>query len=332
MIIKFYVIYRIHYILHNIKNNMVDTKSIVEMELKEYEISETHLDKILGLIENKRYKSVDSFVNQALEVFLAWEYNPPLTMIEMSKVRPTIDQYAFMITAGMHYVQLKQTYPNYPEKFGDSWEEYLANHDDIEQKFQKIKFQHDPQSDARASHKDYEQTIARKTDAENFIKILNFSEKIDDSEEYVYDKWPLLFTHYSRLFPAKISLLALAELMRSQDRKLINFEKFTEKAYDICEEISEKHKSREQKQKIPKENKLSTGLPNPYAKTKTDSEQQEYQNRYKEKFFGKIKRNKKNGKLYFEGLISALGLVRIFKIEGEYNVTFSEKGKEFYMV
>ena len=310
---------------------MAETKNIEEV-LGKYEISETHMDKIYGLLEAKRFKSVDSFVDQALEVFLAWEYNPSQAMVEMSKVRPTIDQYAFMITTGMNYAHLKQTYPNFPERFGDTWNEYLANHDDIDQLFQKIKSQHDPQSDARASHKDYEQAIARKTDAEHFIKTLDFSEKIENAEEFVYDGWPLLFTHYSRIFPAKVALLALAELMRSQDRKLIHFEKFTEKAFDLCEEISEKQKSREEKQKISKEHKMSVGLPSPYSKTKTDDKQQEYQNRYKEKFFGKVKRNKKDGKLYFEGLLSALGLIRIFKIDGEYNVTFSEKGKEFYML
>lgn len=300
--------------------------------LKKYEISDTHMDKIIGLLESKRYKSVDSFVDQALEVFLAWEYNPSQAMAEMSKVRPTIEQYAFMITTGMNYAHLKQTYPNFPERFGDSWNEYLANHDTIDQQFQKIKSQHDPQSDARASHKDYEQAIARKTDAEHFIKTLDLSEKIENAEEFVYDEWPLLFTHYSRIFPAKVALLALSELMRSQDRKLIHFDKFTEKAFDLCEEISEKQKSREEKQKISKEHKMSVGLPRPYTKTKTDAKQQEYQNRYKEKFFGKIKRNKKDGRLYFEGLLSALGLVRIFKIDGEYNVTLSQKGKEFYML
>ena len=119
-------------------NNMVETKNIEEV-LDKYEISETHMDKIYGLLEAKRFKSVDSFVDQALEVFLAWEYNPSQAMVEMSKVRPTIDQYAFMITTGMNYAHLKQTYPNFPERFGDTWNEYLANNDDIDQLFQKIK-------------------------------------------------------------------------------------------------------------------------------------------------------------------------------------------------
>ena len=68
---------------------MAETKNIEEV-LGKYEISETHMDKIYGLLEAKRFKSVDSFVDQALEVFLAWEYNPSQAMVEMSKVRPTI--------------------------------------------------------------------------------------------------------------------------------------------------------------------------------------------------------------------------------------------------
>jgi len=299
------------------------------MDESQYDISETHMDKIEGLIAKKRYKSKDSFIDQAIEVFLTWEYNPLRTMEEMAKVRPTLDQYGYMIRMGIDHATLKQTYPNYPERFEDSWKTYLAGNPDVDELFQKITAQHDNQSDERASHKDYEQSIARKRDAENLIRTLNFSEKIEHSEEYFYDGYPLLFTHYSRLFPAKVAVLALAELMRSQDRKIINFEKFTAKAFDLCEEISERQSRRQEK--VSRENNMSTGLPKPYSKNKTDAKQVEYQNRYKERYFGKIKRNKKDGRLYFEGLMSALNLIRIFKIDGEYNVTFTEQGKDFYL-
>jgi len=315
---------------------MVETKGIEELELNKYEISETHMDKINGLMEEKRFKNIDSFVNQAIEVFLAWEYNPPLTMVEMSKVRPTIPQYAFMISMGIPLAQLKETYPNYPERFGDSWDEYLANNETIDHMFQKIKSQHDPQSDARASHKDYDQALARRTDAINQINSFDFEEGLENDElEYNYDGYPLLFTHYSRLFPAKVGVLALAELMRQNNDKLIHFDEFTKKAYDLCEEISEKQTSRQvlklkqKKEKTSRESDKTTGLPKPYDKNKTDDEQVRYQNRYKERFFGKVKRHKKDAKYYFEGLMSALDLIRIFKIDDEYVVTFTEKGKKF---
>lgn len=297
-----------------------------------YKIEERQLDLIEELVKINRYDTKEEFVSQALEVFLTWENDPQLILNEMTKIKkgPTVEQYGFMVFTGMDLIHLKKTYPKYPEKFNTSWETYLSKNPHVEEKWHEITAQHDQQSDERASHKDYEQSIARKTDAENFVKTLNFSEKIECDNEYVYDGYPLLFTHYSRIFPVKVALLALTELMRGQDRKLINFNKFTAKAYDLCEEISEKQ--RETKEKTKRESNISTGLPRPYSKNKSDPKQVEYQNRYKERYFGKVKRNKKNQRLYLEGLMSALNLIRVFKIDEEFHVTLTEKGKEFYML
>ncbi|MBT6646006.1 MAG: hypothetical protein HOB51_00595 [Thaumarchaeota archaeon] len=301
--------------------------------INQYEITPTHLDRIADLVEKKRFKNQDHFIDRAIEVFLAWETNPPKAMEEMMKIEPTIAQYSHMIMMGMEYAQLKIMYPRHPEKFGREWIDHLLDDETgLEEKFEKSKCIHDPQSDARASHKDYEHAIANKTDAGNFLKTLDFSKSIENSTAYVYDDWPLLFAHYSRLFPAKVGILSLAELMRNNNNIQINFEKFTEKAFDLCEEISEKQIKRETKESISREHKLSTGLPKPFKKDITDSKQQEYQNRYKEKYFGKLKRNRKDGKQYFEGLMSSLGLIKFFKIDGENFVTLTEKGKDFFLL
>ena len=301
--------------------------------INQYEITPTHLDRIADLVEKKRFKNQDHFIDRAIEVFLAWETNPPKAMEEMMKIEPTIAQYSHMIMMGMEYAQLKIMYPRHPEKFGREWIDHLLDDETgLEEKFEKSKCIHDPQSDARASHKDYEHAVANKTDAGNFLKTLDFSKSIENSTVYVYDDWPLLFAHYSRLFPAKVGILSLAELMRNNNDIQINFEKFTEKAFDLCEEISEKQIKRETKESISREHKLSTGLPKPFKKDITDSKQQEYQNRYKEKYFGKLKRNRKDGKQYFEGLMSSLGLIKFFKIDGENFVTLTEKGKDFFLL
>jgi len=301
--------------------------------INQYEITPTHLDRIADLVEKKRFKNQDHFIDRAIEVFLAWETNPPKAMEEMMKIEPTIAQYSHMIMMGMEYAQLKIMYPRHPEKFGREWIDHLLDDETgLEEKFEKSKCIHDPQSDARASHKDYEHAVANKTDAGNFLKTLDFSKSIENSTAYVYDDWPLLFAHYSRLFPAKVGILSLAELMRNNNNIQINFEKFTEKAFDLCEEISEKQIKRETKESISREHKLSTGLPKPFKKDITDSKQQEYQNRYKEKYFGKLKRNRKDGKQYFEGLMSSLGLIKFFKIDGENFVTLTEKGKDFFLL
>ena len=297
-----------------------------------YEITPTYLDRISDLVEKKRFKNQDHFLDHAIDVILAWETDPPQAMSEMMKLNPTIAQYSHMIMMGMEFAQLRLMYPKYPENFGREWIKHLNNSPELDEKFEKLKFTHDPQTDARASHKDYEHAIASKTDAGNFLDNQDFSKSIENSTEFSYDGWPLLFTHYSRIFPAKVGVLALAELMRNNNDIQISFEKFTEKAFDLCEEISEKQIKRETKESISREHKLSTGLPKPFKKDITDSKQQEYQNRYKEKYFGKLKRNRKDGKQYFEGLMSSLGLIKFFKIDGENFVTLTEKGKDFFLL
>ncbi len=314
--------------LHKITNIMSTLENI-----NQYEITPTHLDRIADLVEKKRFKNQDHFIDRAIEVFLAWETNPPKAMEEMMKIEPTIAQYSHMITMGMEYAQLKIMYPRHPEKFGQEWIDHLLDDKTgLEERFEKSKCIHDPQSDARASHKDYEHAIANKTDAGNFLNTQNFLKPIENSTEYVYDQWPLLFTHHSRLFPAKVAALSLAELMRNNNNMQINFEKFTQDAFDLCEEISEKQINREIKKNISREHRLSTGLPKPFKKDITDNKQTEYQNRYKEKYFGKLKRNRKDGKQYFEGLMSSLDLVKFFKIDGESFVTFTKKGKDFILL
>jgi hypothetical protein len=298
-----------------------------------YQVIPTYQDKISDLVDKKRFKNQDHFIDRAIEVFLAWENDPEKAMDEMTKIEPTVAQYVHLIMMGTDYDQLKKMYPKHPDKFGSEWIEFLTSEKataiGLEDKFEKSKAKHSSQSDKRASHKDYEHAIAQKTSAINFLKNQDFSKLDEDLDEFKFDEWPLLFTHYSRIFPAKVAVLGLATLMDQQQRSIVNFENFTEMAYDLCEEISDKQGMRESKQKVSRENKISTGLPKVYRDENPDDSQIKYENRYKERYFGKIKRNRADGKQYFEGLMSALGLIRIFKIKKEYHVTFTEKGKEF---
>ena len=324
---QYYVRFNRYDILHKMNNNMSSDENN-----NLYEITPTHLDRISDLVEKKRFKNQDHFLDHAIDVILAWETEPVKAMDEMMKINPTIAQYSHMVMMGMEITELKKMYPKYPGNFGKAWDEALSGNQILDEKWEKMIAKHDPQSDARASHKDYEHAIASKTDAGNYLDNQDFlkPKEIENSTYYDYDGWPLLFTHYSRVFPAKVGVLALAELMRNNQSVVISFEKFAEKAFDLCEEISEKQIKRETKKKITRENKLSTGLPKPFDKNITDSKQQEYQNRYKEKYFGKLKRNRQDGKQYFEGLMSSLGLIRFFKIDKESFITLTENGKDFF--
>ena len=306
------------------------SKCGTEDERDLYEIGPAHSESIAQLVTNRRFKNKDDFINRAIEVFLAWERNPSNAVMEMSKVLPTMDQFAHMISMGLPAKELQKMYQGYPEKWGDVWFTYLSEHEGLEEVWEASKKVQDKQSSARASLKDFEKALSHQPESKTWVKNNNF-ESIQFADELSYDGWPVLFTHYSRLFPARIGVFALGHLMRKQDREEISFEDFKETAYDLCEEIAKKQRKREVENKIGKENKISTGLPKPYLEDHVTDSQIEYQNRYKERYFGKIKRNRQDGNVYFEGLMSALGLIRIFKKNNEERVTFTEKGKKFYL-
>ena len=274
-------------------------------------------------------------MRRAVDVFFAWETNPPGAMAKMMELDPTIPQYAHMVNMGMDYSQLRTMYPMYPEKFGKTWENLLADDPTLFKKFQNSKSQHNPQSDARATPDNYEIALSNRVKSKNFLKNNDFLDGEKLPNEFHYDGWPLLFNHYSRIFPARVAVLALADCMSSTDKEEVYFEKFTETAYDLCEEIAKKQIQREKENDISRENKTSTGLPKPPEKednlTEKEKEKQlEYENRYKEKYFGRVKRSREDGNEYFEGLLSALNLIRAFKKNDELHVTFTKEGKKLF--
>ena len=51
--------------------------------------------------------------------------------------------------------------------------------------------------------------------------------------------------------------------------------------------------------------------------------------RYKDRYFGKITKSKELNKIHLEGLLSAIGLVKVFSDGKETKITLTEKGKKF---
>ena len=248
---------------------------------------------------------------------------------------PTLAQYQHMISVGFPYSELKTMYPTYPEKFGEVWTNLLAEDPTLLKKFENSKSHHNPQSDARAIPDNYEIALSNKVKSKNFLMTKPFSKEDKFENEYHYDGWPLLFNHYSRIFPARVAVLALADCMSSTDKEEVYFNEFTKVAYDLCEEIAKKQIEREKEDEVTRVGKTSTGLPKPPEKqdnlTEKETENQEkYEIRYKEKYFGRIKRNREDGKEYFEGLLSALNLIRTFKKNKELHVTFTKEGKDLF--
>ena len=292
--------------------------------------------KIGNLVANGRFEDEDEFIKHAIEVFWAWETEPKMAMAKMMEKDPTLEQYVHMVEMGMDYEKLKMMYPFYPEEFGEAWEQRLTNDPTLSKKFKSSKSAHNTQADSRAEKDDYLKALSEKTQTENFLNLQTFSNDEKFSTEFNYDGWPLLFNHYSRLFPARIAVLALADSMKKAQKKQIHVDKFNRDAYDFCEEIAVNEIKREKEEAISRAHKTSTGLPKPNEKQDEDqnelekSKQEQYESRYKEKYFGRIKENKDEQKKYFEGLMSALNLIRIFEKNDELYVTFTKEGRDLW--
>jgi len=120
---------------------MILQYNIMESENDDYiyKIKGSMSERIENLVKLGRFEDKEDFMRRAVDVFFAWETNPPGAMAKMMELDPTIPQYAHMINMGMDYSQLRTMYPMYPEKFGKTWENLLADDPTLFKKFQNQK-------------------------------------------------------------------------------------------------------------------------------------------------------------------------------------------------
>ena len=307
----------------------------VENTFTDIELSPTHRKKISELLNDRpdRFRDSREFIERAIDVFLTWEIDPKNAQTKMMEMEPTMRQFAFMQSM-MKTAEIKMMYPGYPEKFGKAWDEFEAANKEMLTKTPSQETnteQSKRQMDARQSERDFEKMQEEIQASYDFIKQIKFDEISDEMyDEVTFDEWPLLFTHYSRLLPAKIGVLTLAYMMKELSSPLVDLDDFKIKAYDIAEEISKKLFIFEQDEDITREHRKSTGLPRPYHQTgKMNPFQGLREKRYKDRVFGKIVRNRITGDVSFEGLLMALGLIRVFARNKKAKITLSEIGKKF---
>ncbi|MBL77269.1 MAG: hypothetical protein CL763_10170 [Chloroflexi bacterium] len=303
----------------------------MENVFPDYKISPDHQKKIARALESGRFNDSREFVFRAIDVFLAWESNPQMAMGKMTEMSPTIAQYAFM-QGMMDANALKQMYPGYPEAFGEEWDEFLQNNPNaVPQQESTSMGDAQNQQKARKHKGDLQILRGRQEETREYIKQIDFKEislKDEGFEEITFDGWPLLHTHYSRFLPAKIGVSALADLMYEQKKPVVTLNTFRIAGYDIAEEASEEIHAYEKENKITRTEKISTGLPKPYDGDITAKEALAEQ-RWKDKVFGKMRKSKETGNLSFEGELMALGLIKIWRKNKEFQVTLSELGKAF---
>lgn len=296
----------------------------IEEEIK---ITPDHRKKIAQILSESpdRFLDTRDFISRALDIFLTWERDPFNSLTKMAEMEPTMKQFQCM-SMMMNPQELKKMHPEFPDKWGSKWTEFIEVNPIQMPEPNASQKQHN----ARKSEKDFEKIQENMLEANNYLREIKFDEVTDKKlEQVLYDGWPLISTFYSRFFPAKIGVVTLTEMMREQKSPIVSFEEFKIKAYDIAEEIARKMIPYESKEGVNRSVKKSTGLPKPFDGEEPIGTQSIKEQRYKDRYFGKITKNKDSGKIHFEGLLSALGLVKVFTKNKDIKITLTEKGKKF---
>ena len=293
-------------------------------------LSPDHQRKINQLVEANpdRFRDVDDFIFRAIDVYLAWEKNPVKVIDKLTDMEPTMLQFAFMQSM-VEPTVLKQIYPGYPEKYGSEWKEFL----DSIPATDKTTNESEVTQQTFTTDNEFENVQTNLDITKEFIKQINFNEISKEGyDEIKFDGWPLLFTHYSRLLPVKIAISLLGNMMREQKSPVINFNDFRARAYELAEEISKKLIVYEKENKKTREEKISTGLPRPSIISEVTAKQALAEQRYKDRYFGKLKRRHDTGETTFEGALMALGIIKIFAKKKEVLITLTDLGKKFYLL
>ena len=293
-------------------------------------LSPDHQRKINQLVEANpdRFRDADDFVFRAIDVYLAWEKNPVKVIDKLTDMEPTMLQFAFMQSM-VEPAVLKEIYPGYPEKYGNEWKEFLnsipvGEKSEIESQVPQQIF---------ASDNEFENVQTNLDVTREFIKQINFNEISKEGyDEICFDGWPLLFTHYSRLLPVKIAITLLGNMVRDQKSPVINYNDFRSRAYELAEEISKKLTVYEKENKKTRDEKISTGLPRPSIINEVTAKQALAEQRYKDRYFGKLKRSQDTGETTFEGALMALGVIKIFAKKKDVLITLTDIGKKFYLL
>ena len=291
-------------------------------------LSPDHQRKINQLVEANpdRFRDADDFIFRAIDVFLAWEKNPLKTIDKLTDMEPTMLQFAFMQNM-VEPAALKQMYPGYPEKYGDVWIQFSHS---ISNTSTNELVGNEQASD---SDNEFEKVNTNLNISREFIKQINFNDITKEGYDNVkFDGWPLLFTHYSRLLPVKIAICLLGSMMREQKSPVINFNDFRGRAYALTEIISKRLTVYEKENQKTRDEKISTGLPRPYITNEVTPKHTLAEQRYKDRYFGKLKKNQDAGNITFEGALMALGVIKIFAKKKDVLITLTDLGKKFYLL
>ena len=278
--------------------------------IEEFKVLPMHKRKIREIAKtSKKFSDPSDFIKSAIEILMSWESKyPEDCMVLIDALRPfTPEQEAYM------KVTMKAA--------------------EIEKNFGVLDIDKNKQEDVE------QQTLAQ-TDYDhmklqgnypNTIKYIK-SLKISKHENIIpYDGFPLLSSNYRRLLPIKLSISMLAYLLESKKATKVELKELRVHAYDLIEEYGTMIRKYEKNNDIPRNMKLSTGLPNK-SKNSDDEKEMEAKIRVKDLQVGKIRNSRVLGGKHFEGALSALGLAFMFEEEGKEYVSLTELGKRFVQI
>ena len=277
--------------------------------------------KLLDEIVNERdcFDTPEAFLKRAIDVYLTWEKQPRQAFAKWNDpLYPFTDEQK-IVADQLLASTVKELVPALQEAKNDEMEKH--NKSRKEENLPKLK-------------KDYDNVLdwieSEWTEAKRFEKEHTKYEMLIN-----YDKYPILYRFYSRLLPAKIAIITLAHMMYRKKRYEIELDEFKIEAYDIAEEVCDILSKYEEDKNLKRNQCLSTGLPNLSGHDDTETKYI-VQKRFKDQYLGKTRNQEKDNKEVFDGALSALGLIQIFKKnverENKYYVTLSPLGKEFLLL
>ena len=208
--------------------------------------------RIIDDPRNTRYRTVDEFLSDSLELFTTWWTKPEQTTEMMGDMWPDMNdemKEQIKINAPQFYEQMQLV--------AGATSEMSSPDNMITTSVQEVGVdQH-----ATVSLSRMEETKK--------VLIKNNLDFTDAKNVIPYDGYPLIWSFYTRFFPVKISLIVLGDMIREQiDSKeinsgFVNYEEFQERAYNMAYLVSEHSRKSEKLHKVSRNMKISTGLPFP---------------------------------------------------------------------
>ena len=280
-------------------------------ENQQQTIKKVQLQQIQEIIDSGRpFDNIEQFIDRALQIYITWEKAPADTFALFKTFPFTTEQQEFMN-------QIMQ-----PQVLEEEFAEVSGKSESLQRQQKLRDVENLP--DVRKYYKETREWIKD-----------NFSEKKYTDTYYKrkedmlieYDGYPLIYRFYSRILPAKIAIITLANIMRETEKLEVELEEFQEKAFDIAEELAKEIEEYEDEYNLKRNKRISTGLP---KFIESGDERYIVEKRFKGQYLGN-KRNS-NDVVSLDGALSALGLIKAVTRGKKTFVTFTDLGSEFYQL